>query len=79
MVTNADLRSWLSLPSEVQAAQLALPPGSSDLTLASPFGWTEHLPVEVTPGSTTFITVRAVQGFKSITSTTFSAGDGTAN
>ena len=73
-VTNADLRSWLSLPSEVQAAQFALPPGPSDLTLAA-HGWSERVALNVVPGATTFITVRGVGGHKSITTATILSPD----
>ena len=65
-VTNADLRSWLSLPAEVQAAQLSLPPGPNELTLAA-YDWAEKVAVEVVPGSYTFVTVRGLPGYKAIT------------
>ena len=74
-VTNADLRSWLSLPAEVQAAQLVLPPGTHELLLTAS-DWNEKVAVEVTPGTTTFITVRAVPGCHAITATTLPSGDG---
>jgi hypothetical protein len=73
LVTTADLRSWLSLPAEVQTAQLTLQPGPNDLTLAS-YGWTERVSVDVAPGSTTFLMVRSVPGFRTIKSATVKAG-----
>ena len=71
-VTAADLRSWLSLPAEVQAAQLVLAPGPQPLTLSGE-GWTETTTVQVRPGATTFVTVRAVPGGRAITATTLPA------
>jgi len=68
LVTNADLRSWLALPAEVQVAQLVLPAGPNQLTLMGP-GWTERLPLTMTPGETAFVVVRAAEGYKTITTT----------
>jgi hypothetical protein len=65
VVTVADLRSWLSLPAEVQTAQFTLPAGPADLSLAS-YDWTEHLGLQVTAGGTTFLLVRAAPGFHSL-------------
>ena len=68
LVTNADLRSWLALPAEIQVAQFALPAGPNQLTLLAP-EWTDRLALTVTPGATTFVVVRAAQGYKTITTT----------
>jgi hypothetical protein len=65
VVTNADLRSWLSLPAEVQAAQLSLPAGANELTLSA-YDWAEKVKVDVVPGTYTFVTVRGLPGFKTI-------------
>jgi hypothetical protein len=62
-VTSADLRSWLSLPAEVQAARVVLQPGARELVLSA-YDWTERVPVNVSPGSTTFLSVRGLPGYK---------------
>jgi hypothetical protein len=72
LVTNADLRSWLSLPAEIQAAQLSLPPGRNELNLQAA-DWTDQVNVTVTPGGTTIVVVRAAHGAKTITSTQIKA------
>jgi hypothetical protein len=74
VVTVADLRSWLSLPAEVQTAQFTLPAGPADLTLAS-YEWTEHLGLQVTAGGTTFLLVRAAPGFHSLKTVALQAVD----
>ena len=73
-VTNADLRSWLSLPAEVQVAQLVLAPGARELLLSGN-GWLEKATLQVLPGSTTFVTVRAVPGRRTLTVTSLPPGD----
>jgi hypothetical protein len=65
LVTNADLRSWLSLPAEVQTAQLNLQSGHNELILSA-YDWTERVAVDVTPGTTTFLMIKAVPGFRTI-------------
>jgi hypothetical protein len=65
LVTVADLRSWLSLPAEMQSAQFALQPGPTELTLTA-YDWTEKVAMDVAPGSYTFVMVKAVPGFKAI-------------
>lgn len=65
VVTVADLRSWLSLPAEVQTAQFTLPAGPADLSLAA-YDWSEHLGLQVTADGTTFLLVRAAPGFHSL-------------
>jgi len=69
-VTNADLRSWLSLPAEVQVAKCNLAPGPSTLTLTGP-GWVEVVPLDIAPGSHTFLMVRAFPGYRRIVTRTF--------
>ena len=75
-ITNADLRSWQSLPSEIQAAQFTLPAGTNELNLAA-YDWAEKVLVKVVPGATTFVTVRSVPGFKTIFATTAGVPDTT--
>lgn len=60
---QADTRSWLLLPSNIQIAQFLVPPGSSEVTISyvNPFGQvgstqTEHVTLEA--GKTTFIMQR---------------------
>jgi hypothetical protein len=65
LVTVADLRSWLSLPGEMQSAQFALQPGPAELTLTA-YDWTEKVSMDVAPGSYTFLMIKAVPGFKAI-------------
>lgn len=72
LVTTADLRSWLSLPAEIQAAQFNLPIGRNDLTLSAP-EWMQPVSVEVAPGATTLVLVRSSHGYKTITSTRLKA------
>ena len=67
-VTNADLRSWLSLPAEVQVAQFTLPVGPNDLTLLAS-DWSERVKVNLTPGGTTLVVVRSAHGAKTIATT----------
>jgi hypothetical protein len=76
LVTNADLRSWLSLPSEVQAAQFPMAAGANEVTLAA-YDWSDKVIVNVTPGATTFVTVRGVPGHKTISVTTVGAAGAT--
>jgi hypothetical protein len=64
-VTSADLRSWLSLPAEVQTAQFTLQPGATELTLSS-YDWAEKVALDVAPGTYTFLMIKAIPGFKSI-------------
>jgi hypothetical protein len=64
-VTNADLRSWLSLPAEVQSAQFTLQPGRTELTLSA-YDWSEKVALDVVPGTTTFMMIKAVPGFRTI-------------
>jgi hypothetical protein len=71
-VTSADLRSWLSLPSEIQAARIILSPGDVELSVSA-WSWTEKVPVKVLPGSTTFLTVRGLPGSKAVSVSTFNA------
>jgi hypothetical protein len=73
--TAADLRSWLSLPAEVQVADCKLQAGRAGVTLRGP-GWTQALTLDIAPGSHTFLFVRAFPGFKRIDVKTFpAAGD----
>jgi hypothetical protein len=65
VITDADLRSWLSLPAEVQSAQVTLQPGPNNLTLSS-YGWSEPLSLDVAPGSTTFLMVRGLGSFRTV-------------
>jgi hypothetical protein len=65
LVTVADLRSWLSLPAEIQSAQFILRPGPTELTLSA-YDWTEKVAMNVAPGSYTFLMVKAIPGFKTI-------------
>jgi hypothetical protein len=73
VVTVADLRSWLSLPAEVQSAQFFLQPGSNQVTLSA-YDWTERIALDVAPGSTTFLMVKAVPGFRTIKTASIKAG-----
>ena len=73
-LTNADLRSWLSIPSEVQAAQFTLATGTTELTLAA-YDWTDKVIVDVATGSTTFVIVRGIPGYKTIAAKTFDTPD----
>jgi len=66
LITVADLRSWLSLPAEIQSAQCILQPGPAELTLSA-YDWTEKVAMDVAPGSYTFLMVKAIPGFKTIT------------
>jgi hypothetical protein len=77
VVTNADRRSWQSLPAEVQVARFHLPPGPNTLSLRGP-GWTETVPLAVPPGSHTFLVVRAFPGFRRIDLRTFGFPQGAA-
>jgi hypothetical protein len=72
-VTNADLRSWLSLPAEVQSAQFNLQPGHTELTLSA-YDWSERVALDVAPGTTTFLMVRAVPGFRTIKTAAITPG-----
>ena len=69
-VTAADLRSWLSLPAELQAASFPLAPGAHELTLRGA-DWSRKVAVDVAPGGTTFVCVRAVPGFQKIHTASF--------
>jgi len=72
-VTSADLRSWLSLPAELQTTQFHLQPGPAELTLSS-FDWSEKVALDVAPGTTTFVMVKAVPGFKNISTASVRPG-----
>ena len=73
VVGNADRRTWLSLPAEVQVGRCSLPPGPGTLVVNGP-GWSERVSLNVVPGSCTFLVVRAFPGFHRIDSRTFTAG-----
>ncbi|MDR3672771.1 MAG: hypothetical protein P4L36_18140 [Holophaga sp.] len=73
VVTSADLRSWLSLPAEVQSAHFFLPPGGNELTLSS-YDWSEKIALDVAPGSTTFLMVKATPGFRTIKTASIRGG-----
>ena len=79
VLTQADRRSWLSLPAEVQVAKCNLAAGPNLLTLRGP-GWSDTVTVNVTPGSQSFLLVRSFPGFKRVDLKTFDAdgGEGTA-
>ena len=64
-VTNADLRSWLSLPAEVQTAQFTLPAGPNELNLLAA-DWSERVKVNLAPGGTSILVVRSAHGAKTI-------------
>jgi hypothetical protein len=68
--TSADRRSWQSLPAEVQVARFQLPPGPNTLSVRGP-GWTEPVPVDIAPGSQTFLVVRAFPGYRRVEARTF--------
>ena len=74
-LTTADRRSWLSLPAEVQVAKFKLGIGANPLELRGP-GWAEKVMVNVTPGSHSFLLVRAFPGFRRIDLRTFQVGEG---
>ena len=61
---NADLRSWVSLPANVQVLRVALPAGSHQLTLKqSSLAAAIEVPVQVAAGSKTIVhVVRAGNG-----------------
>jgi len=65
VVTRADLRSWLGLPAEIQAAQFQAPAGTGDVVLSNGL-WTEKVALEVVPGGTTFLMVRSFPGFRTV-------------
>jgi hypothetical protein len=75
VMTSADRRSWLSLPAEVQVARFKLDPGPSQLELRGP-GLAGKVALDVTPGSLTFLVVRAFPGYQRIDVRTFPAGGG---
>jgi hypothetical protein len=75
VLTNADRRSWLSLPAEVQVAKFNLGAGPNRLDLRAP-GLAETVALDVAPGSCSFLLVRAFPGFKRIDVRTFQPGDG---
>jgi hypothetical protein len=75
VVTSADRRSWLSLPAEVQVAKFNLAAGPNQLELRGA-GLAETLALNVTPGSHTFLLVRAFPGFKRVDVRTFQTGEG---
>lgn len=58
---QADLRSWLTLPANAQAARLELPPGTRTIELEGA-GGTLALPVTVRAGRTTLLRVVEVNG-----------------
>lgn len=74
-VTNSDRRSWQSLPAEVQVTRFHLPPGPNTLSVRGP-GWTEPVPLNVAPGSQTFLVVRAFPGFRRIDLRTIGGAQG---
>lgn len=74
-VTNSDRRSWQSLPAEVQVARFHLPPGPNTLSVRGP-GWVEAVPLNVAPGSQTFLVVRAFPGFRRMDVRTFGGAQG---
>ncbi|MBL0314047.1 MAG: hypothetical protein IPP78_15405 [Holophagaceae bacterium] len=61
-LTHADLRSWLSIPGEVQAADLSIPPGKKEIRLSGR-GWSDRLSLDVQPGATYLVSVKSVGGF----------------
>lgn len=75
VMTSADRRSWLSLPAEVQVARFQLDPGPNQLELRAP-GLAGKVPLEVGPGSLTFLVVRAFPGYQRIDVRTFPSGGG---
>jgi len=77
VLTSADRRSWLSLPAEVQVARFQLGPGPNQLDLRAP-GLSERVTVNVTPGSQSFLVVRAFPGFRRVDVKTFQPGEGDA-
>jgi hypothetical protein len=72
-VTQADLRSWYSLPACVQAAELEVEPGQRDLALDGP-GWTERIPVDLKPGKSYFVSIRAFEGHHTVEVKNLEAG-----
>jgi hypothetical protein len=53
---QADVRTWRTLPAEIQLARAFVRPGTYDLTIAaSDGGYTGHRTVRVKPGLTTFV------------------------
>ena len=77
-LTNADLRSWLSLPSEVQVVSFSAVAGQTDLVVAVD-GWSETMPINVLAGGTTFAVVRGVSGNRSVLAKNFENIDGVAS
>jgi len=75
--SSADRRSWLSLPAEVQVAQRGVDPGPSVVTLRGP-GWRETVNLDISPGSHSFILVRAFPGFRRVDARTFRPEGGEA-
>jgi hypothetical protein len=74
LLTQADLRSWLTLPAEIQVAQGRLAPGKTVLSLQGA-GLAEQVPVEVGPGSQTFVLVRTFPGYRRVDVRTFPGPD----
>jgi hypothetical protein len=75
VMTSADRRSWLSLPAEVQVARFKLDPGPNQLELRAP-GLAGKVALDVSPGSLTFMVVRAFPGYQGFDVRTFPAGGG---
>ena len=75
VMTSADRRSWLSLPAEVQVARFMLDPGPNQLELRAP-GLAGKVALDVSPGSLTFMVVRAFPGYQRFEVRTFPAGGG---
>jgi hypothetical protein len=63
-ITNADRRSWLGLPAEIQIGQAFLPPGRQTLDLVDGPGAPLKVTLDVTPGSTSFLLVRSLPGYR---------------
>lgn len=56
---RADIRSWYSLPAEVRAARLYLPPGDTEIGLSN---MTDKVKVNIQPGAVTLLMVRGIEG-----------------
>ena len=68
---NADLRSWLTLPQDIQVCRTALPAGDHQLMLSTGGGAQKKIDIKVEAGKTTFVHVVGAGANLLATTTTF--------
>ena len=61
IMTNADLRSWLTLPDNIQIASFYLPQGEHNVGYVNGSGGKENIDIEIKPGQITLLRIAKLQ------------------